>query len=78
MTRDRVLSDPAERARFLVTEEKRFVEALTQSPEAAGILRRLAGEQSDEAVRAKVEAVVEAIEAAKKASPSAAATPPIF
>lgn len=66
----RVLSDPAERARFLSTEEAMFVDAVKKYPEAAEILRRLAAAQADTAIRRKLDGVIAAIEASKVSRPA--------
>lgn len=71
---ERVLADPAERARFLATDTERFVEAVAKYPDAAETFRQLAGGQQDAALRAKLDEVVAAIEANRRAA--APASPP--
>jgi len=71
----RVLSDPAERGRFLATDDEKFVDALKKYPEAAAILRRLAAGQEDAEIRSKLGRVVAAIEARSSTPPRAEAPP---
>lgn len=62
---ERVLADPAERARFLATDVAMFVEAVAKYPDAAETFRQLAGGQQDPALRAKLDSVIAAIEASR-------------